>query len=289
MPDAISPAPVASLVERAAERLRRGRTAGEPGAGAGPNPVAAEPPRPAVAAAALRPPVPLDFDRLQAAGFLTPDAPLGPLAEELRLIKRHLLKDAFPGERGNLILVTSALAGEGKTTLALNLAFSLAAERDLHVLLVDGDSRRRGLGSHLGVANRPGLMDLLAGGGVTPPDVLLRCSVANLAILPAGPHTPLGPELLASKQAGATLREIGRRYPDRVIVIDSAPLLASSDAAILSAHVGQVVMVVEKDRTTRRALDLALKRLGPGPSVKCVLNMAVPATGRSPERHPDHR
>ncbi len=278
MPDAIPSAPAASLVERAAERLRRGRTAPAPR----PSPTAApppdpEPPRPA---AKVQPAVPLDLARLRAEGFLTPDAPLGPVAEELRLIKRHLLEEAFRGDGGNLILVTSAVAGEGKTTLALNLALLLSAERDLHVLAIDGDSRRRSLGNHLGVGDRPGLMELVAG-RVLPPDVLLRSSIRNLAILPAGAHDPLGPEMLASRQAGTALREIGRRYKDRVILIDTAPLLVSSEAAILSAYVGQVVIVVEKDRTTRRALDLALRRLGPGPSIKCVLNMATPAMGQS--------
>ena len=225
-----------------------------------------------------RPPLPIDFDRLQAAGFITPTSPRSQQIECFRAIKRALRRIAFPegtAEReanSNVIMVTSAVAGEGKTFVALNLAMSFCLERDLFVLLIDGDSHRRSLGSWLGAETEPGLVDLLAGDAHDVGDIIRRTSVPNLSVMPAGRPHAHGTELLSSKQMGALMRDVGARYADRIIIIDTAPVLATNEGVALSAHVGQTVLVVEKDATTKRNLREALAKLKGGRNLSCVFN-----------------
>lgn len=225
-----------------------------------------------------RPPLPIDFDRLQAAGFITPTSPRSQQIECFRAIKRALRRIAFPegtAERetnSNVIMVTSAVAGEGKTFVALNLAMSFCLERDLFVLLIDGDSHRRSLGSWLGAETEPGLVDLLAGDAHDVGDIIRRTSVPNLSVMPAGRPHAHGTELLSSKQMGALMRDVGARYADRIIIIDTAPVLATNEGVALSAYVGQTVLVVEKDATTKRNLREALAKLKGGRNLSCVFN-----------------
>lgn len=229
--------------------------------------------------------VQIDFDRLRAAGFITPTSPRNQLIECFRAIKRSLLRTAFPEEsaapenNSNVVMVTSAAPGEGKTFFALNLAMSISIERDLFVLLIDGDSNRRSLGRLLGVEEERGLVDLLAEEAGDVGDIMLRTNVPNLSFMPAGrPHTH-GAELLSSKQMGALMRDLGARYPDRIIIIDTSPVLATNEGVVLSSYVGQTVLVVEKDATTKKNLRQTLAMLKGGRNVACVLNRVTDEHG----------
>lgn len=224
----------------------------------------------------------INFNRLRAAGFLTPTAPRTGLMEEFRLIKRQLLKFAFADSpkgqnaQGNVVMVTSGLPSEGKTFVALNLAMSFATERDLYVLLIDGDSHRHSLSDLLGAERKAGLVDMLTDQQLQPRDVLQRTNIPNLTFLPSGKSHPLGAELMASKQAGAVMQDFSKRYPDRIIIIDTPPVLASTEPAVLASYVGQTIVVVEKDRTAKKALRRTLEMLEGCPSISCVLNMTSP-------------
>lgn len=220
----------------------------------------------------------IDFPRLQAAGFITPTSPRSQQIECFRTIKRDLLKVAFPVDsvapenNNNVVMVTSGSPGEGKTFVALNLAMSFSIERDLFVLLIDGDSNRRSLGQLLGAQQERGLVDLLAEETRDVSDIILRTNVPNLSFMPAGsPHTH-GTELLSSKQMGALMRDLGPRYPDRIIIIDTSPVLATNEGVVLSSYVGQTVLVVEKDTTTKRNLQRTLSVLKGGRNIACVFN-----------------
>jgi len=227
----------------------------------------------------------INFVKLQAAGFITPDSSRTTSTEAVRGIKRQLLKTAFPhGRKGvsggnnhdNVIMVTSAMPGEGKTFIALNLAMSFCAERDLFVLLIDGDGHRRNLGGLLGAREGGGLVDILVDKTLQVGDLIQRTSIANLSFVSGGRSHPHSAELLSSKQFGLLMQDLSARYPDRIIIIDTPPVLASTEAVVLSGHVGQTVVVVEKDRTTGRQFQRTLEMLEGGRNIGCVLNL-VPA------------
>lgn len=221
--------------------------------------------------------VTLDLARLAAAGFVTPDGARTPLADEFRVIKRPLLsniqgRSAAPIERANLIMVTSALPGEGKTFTSINLALSMAMEIDNTVLLVDADVARPTVLERLGVQASKGLLDLLTTQDLDVADVLLRTNVDRLSILPAGRPQSRATELLASEAMNRLLDDLATRYPDRVLIFDAPPLLPSTESRVLAAHMGQVVVVVEADRTSQGALTQAMATIEACPVVMTLLN-----------------
>jgi protein-tyrosine kinase len=207
----------------------------------------------------------VDRNRLRALSLITPDGERTPLAESFRRIKRQILANVAKPKPGappaNLVLVTSALAGEGKTFCAINLAISLALERDRTVLLVDADVARPSISRVLGLRAEGGLMEVLLDRDVDFGDVLWKTDIGGLTVLPAGTAHQHATELLASDAMAGLLRDMAERYHDRIVVFDSPPLLAASEAAALASHVGQVVLVVEANKTSEAALKQALGRI----------------------------
>lgn len=205
----------------------------------------------------------LDLARLAALGLVTPDLPSSRVAEEFRLIKRPLISNTAGRGRihspiANLIMVTSALAGEGKSFTAVNLAMSMAMEVDNTVLLVDADVGRSSLPAVLGFQAERGFLDVLRGDAVELPDVLIRTNVERLSILPCGKKYAHATELLASDAMKRLLEEIALRYSDRIVIFDSPPLLVTTEARVLATHMGQIVMVVEAERTSHDEVKQAL-------------------------------
>ena len=275
-----------NLIEEAAKRLRQLEEAGVPltpqaaSVSFAPQPrrPAAEPKR---RAAEPNPAhmVKLDLGRLQAAGFVTPALLDGKLLHEFRVIKRPLIQHALGrtathGPNRNLIMVTSALPGEGKTFVALNLAMSLAMEVDCRVLLVDADVISPSVPRVLGIEPARGLMDLLTQPGTAFGDVLLGTNVERLTLLLAGTAHASAAELLASDAMTTLLADISSRYPDRIVVFDSPPLLATTESRVLATYMGQVVVVVEAERTTHAVLEAALSTVESCPLVYTLLNKA---------------
>ncbi|MDN2696372.1 XrtA-associated tyrosine autokinase [Janthinobacterium sp. SUN073] len=209
---------------------------------------------------------PLNLARLAEQGMLTQEGGRSSVAEDFRIIKRPLLRQARASgaeaiRHGNLIVVTSAMPGEGKTYCAVNLAMSIAMEMDITVLLVDADVARPSVLKVLGLPPEPGLMDVLLDPQLAMGDVILKTNVANLRILPAGRSNKHATELLASRAMSRLLAEIASRYSDRVVVFDSPPLLITSEAHALVGQMGQVVMVVEAETTTQHAVKEALRQI----------------------------
>ena len=219
----------------------------------------------------------IDLERLGAMGMVTPDVPRAAIAEEFRLIKRPLLRNATVSgpsaiENGSLIMVTSAMPGEGKSFTAINLAVSMAMELDYTVLLVDADVSRPSVLNRLGLPPERGLMDVLSGEVSDLGDVLLRTNIEKLSILPAGMPHPRATEMLASESMNRLLEQIANRYADRIIVFDSPPLLVTTEARVLATHMGQVVIVVEAGRTTHATVKQALATIENCPVKLMVLN-----------------
>ncbi len=210
--------------------------------------------------------VELDLAHMRESGMVTAAGGRTMLVEDFRIIKRPLIKRAFaernPGDKpGNLIMITSSLPGEGKTYCAINLAMSIAMELDHTVLLVDADVARPSVLQVLGLPAQRGLMDLLLDDKMDLSDVMLRTNVDTLSILSAGTANPRATELLASHSMSAFVAEIANRYPDRIVIFDSPPLLLTSEAHVLASHMGQIVVVVESETTTQHAVKESLRQL----------------------------
>lgn len=222
--------------------------------------------------------VDLDLAAMREAGLVTAASGRTSLLEDFRVIKRPLLQRAFSqasgGRPNNLIMITSSLPGEGKTYCAINLAMSIAMELDHTVLLVDADVARPSVLRTLGLPAQRGLMDILVDEKLDLADVMLRTNVDTLSILPAGTSTPRATELLASSTMSNLVNEIAHRYPDRVIIFDSPPLLLTSESRVLASHMGQIVMVVEAQGTTQQAVQESLRQLEGCSNVNLIYNKA---------------
>lgn len=229
--------------------------------------------------------VEIDLLRLAHCGFITPDGSSTLVAEEFRVIKRPLIRNAMGRSagalrNGNLIMVTSALPGEGKSTTSLNLAMSIAMEVDNTVLLVDADVAKPSLPETLGVEARPGLLDVL-GGAIELADALLPTNVPKFSILHAGTPHPKATEMLASDSMRQMLDEMANRYSDRLIIFDSPPLLLSNESRVLASHMGQIVVVVEAESTMHGTLIEALATIESCPVKLLLLNKAKAHGGDS--------
>jgi receptor protein-tyrosine kinase len=267
---------VKATPERAMQSLADARGPFRPTspASAPPGPAPATPPDTPARQSRL---VDIDLQRLAADGYVTPSAPRSRLADEMRVIKRPLIsnaqgKSAAPIEAANLIMVTSALPGEGKTFMAINLAISIAMELDTTVLLIDADVARPAIPDRLGLALDKGLLDLLTRDDLDVGDVLVRTNVERLSFLSAGSPNSRATELLASEGMTRLVEELASRYPDRILIFDAPPLLSSTESRALAAHMGQVVVVVEADRTPQSRVMQALATIEDCPVVMTVLN-----------------
>ncbi|MFA5493887.1 MAG: XrtA-associated tyrosine autokinase [Porticoccaceae bacterium] len=228
---------------------------------------------------APRPSVNIPFDVLHAKGFLTPATPRSVIAEEFRTIKRPLLRNILgqsvtPIPQANLIMVTSALQGDGKTFCSLNLAISIAMEQDKTVLFIDADMLKASAGTLLGIpSGTPGLIDILNDDRIKPQDVILRTNMDKLRILPAGRPHEHATELLASENMQQLMLELSARYSDRVIVFDSPPLLLTTESAVLASFMGQILFVAAANVTPQHAIKEALERISEEKMVGMMLNM----------------
>lgn len=219
----------------------------------------------------------LDRNRLRAAQVIDWTGPRTQISEEFRIIKRQLLRQAFPSPGAaragaNLVMITSARPGEGKTFTSLNLALGIATEPSRHVLLVDADTSRQGVGEVIGLGDQRGLLDVLSGNERELSQVMLRTDILNFALVPAGGARDDAAELLAGSRMAALLREMSLRYSDRIILVDAPPCLVSSDPLTLAGIVGQVLMVIEAERTQRDEIAFALEMVKDCQNVSLILN-----------------
>jgi protein-tyrosine kinase len=271
-----------------------------PASVAAPAPVVpvAEPVRPVAAqiAAPMQAPAPrakaarfatIDRDHLRATNYIDPYGPVTGLSEEFRIVKRQLLLAARGGkgvetvEHGERILICSANPNEGKTFCAVNLALSMATEKDNRVLLVDADFAKPSVLARLGIESSPGLMDALADPSMDVEDLVIATDIEGLSVLPAGAQTNQDTEYLAAARTSAVLDQLTRHDPSRIVIFDSPPALAASPASVLALHCGQAVMVVHADVTTDSALRDALSLLSGCEHIQLLLNRAkFSPTGR---------
>jgi exopolysaccharide/PEP-CTERM locus tyrosine autokinase len=262
-------------------------------------PVAAAPAEPVVRPAAavtapVRPREPVlpvaqvDRDLLRESAFIVPDGPVTSISEEFRIVKRRLLAsvqaeaNAGLGIAAQRILICSANPGDGKTYSAINLAISIATEKDHDVLLVDADFAKPSILSSLGIAGQQGFMDALADPSVAVEDLVIPTDIPGLSVLPAGRQTNTDSEYLASARTQEVLASLTAGRPGRIVIFDSPPLLAASPAATLAQHVGHALVVVRADVTSERALRDALSLIAGCNQIQLLLNgVKFSPSGRS--------
>lgn len=255
---------------------------------AAPAPVALSPtPAPRSPTRGIKPVAKVDRERLLSLNFIDPYGSVTGLSEEFRIVKRQLLLAARGGKgvdaipHGERILICSANPNEGKTFCAVNLALSMASEKDNRVLLVDADFAKPSVLARLGIEGGRGLMDALADPAIDVEDLVIETDIEGLSILPAGAQTNQDTEYLAASRTAAVLDQLTSHDPARIIIFDSPPALAASPASVLALHVGQAVMVVHADVTTDSALRDALSLLSGCEHIQLLLNRAkFSPTGR---------
>lgn len=260
----------------------KGETAGDHAAvrfpQVAPPPLTVSPPvppeRPAVE------PVRIHLESLSTRGMVVPGSPPTVTGQEFRVIKRPLLGNAYgrtdraPALNGKRVMVTSAFPGEGKSFCAVNLAMSIAAERDHGIILIDADVAKPSIPRELGIKVKSGLMDWLVDESIDLATLVLPTNVETLSVLPAGRHHAQATELLASEAMGRLLAQLSALYPDCIMVFDSPPLLVTTEARVLASYMGQIVMVVEAGKTSREAVSQAIGTIESNEIVGILLNKA---------------
>ena len=236
-------------------------------------------PTAAAGAAAANRQVAIDRGLLSDSGLLVPHASVGVLAEEFRIAKRQLLLTArqlahSDPAKARTILICSAQPGDGKTYCAVNLAISIAAERDTRVVLVDADVAKPGVMHRLGVPDGMGLglLDALADPAIDVEDCVVATDIENLSLLPVGKQTTSDTELIASHRTAELIARLLAVDPRRVLLFDSPPALAASPASVLALHAGQVMLVVRADKTLESEIRDAVQQLEGCAQIQLLLN-----------------
>ena len=285
------------LVERAAALLRgsAGLTA-EPASDPAPPPPAkatAPPPPRTAAPPVMPPPAPaaplpsmapltslelprLDIETMKRAGLAVSGRERTRISEEYRItvgrILRVLRAAKTRADPSNLLMVTSAKPAEGKSFTALNIAASIAQNGLGEVLLADMDAKPRSLSALMGLADAPGLYNLVANPALRIEDALIRTAVGGLSFLPIGSREVTSAEPGVSRPVSATVEWLRRRFAHHFILLDCAPCLSTSDPSTLAALVDQIVMVVEAERTQRTEVESSLELIRACPNITLMLN-----------------
>lgn len=226
------------------------------------------------------------LDRLLVANMLVPGSSLGrDIQDDYRRVKRPLVSNAIGRnksmvDRGNLILVTSSIPGEGKTYTSVNLALSISQEMDTTVLLVDCDVAKQGVSRMLGLEKVCGLVDVLESDELTIGDVMLQTDIPNLRVVSAGKQHDYVAELLASQRMSDLFDEMATRYKDRIIILDGPPLLPTPQTQILTGLVGQVVFVIEVGKTPQSLVEEALEMIPEEQATGIVMNKNIGLSSR---------
>lgn len=211
---------------------------------------------------------------LRSKGLIAPDDQERQQRAEYRVIKRGLLSELNKPDATRMVLISSALEGEGKSFSSIHLAMSLAMEPDHSVLLVDADVIRPKLTRIFGLADQDGIMDAVSDPSKDIRRMIVPTSIERLSILPAGRPNDNATEYFASARMRQLLRQL-LEVPNRIVVVDSLPLLLTTEARALASIAGMVLLVVRAESTPQSAVLQAIESLGEGINVKLMLNAVV--------------
>jgi protein-tyrosine kinase len=205
------------------------------------------------------------------------------IAEEFRRIKRPLLANAFGKgalqvDRGNLIMVTSSVPGEGKSRTSINLTRSIAQEPDHTVLLIDADVAKAQVSRLYGLEREHGLTNILSQ-HLDPEDAIWATEDPKISVLPVGSRHTQSTELLNSNEMEQLISRLAEQDPNRLLILDSPPVLATNEPQVLVRMVGQIVLVVEAGRTPQHVVKEAVSVLDPAKAIGLVLNKSQYSIG----------
>jgi protein-tyrosine kinase len=204
----------------------------------------------------------LDVNALRAGGYLPETTKDRQFADQYRRIKRPLIEKALSGDDAGgeprVIMVASAVPGDGKTFTSINLAFSMALERDISILLVDSDVAKHHITDIFGLRQRKGLLDALTDESLDPESLVVPTSSRGFSILPAGTRVDGTAELVSSNRMRQIVTTLCARNPRRILLLDSPPLLITNEGRSLVKIAGQVVLVVRAGETPRHAVKAAV-------------------------------
>ncbi|GLX82085.1 XrtA-associated tyrosine autokinase [Thalassotalea eurytherma] len=222
----------------------------------------------------------IDIESLESRGYLIDNGTRKSIKDEFRQIKRKLFNNAFgPASKtlknSNLVMVSSSTPNEGKTFVAINLALSIALEQDKTVLLVDSDVLRPSISRELGLDHNSGLIEYLLGEKEQVNEIIYGTNIPNLKLIPAGNPHHLSNELLASGRMANLTEELAKRYPDRVVIFDSPPLIGVTETPVVASLMGQALIVVEESKTRIENVQAATENLNEDLAVGIVVNKAI--------------
>ncbi len=226
----------------------------------------------------------VNLDLLKSAGALVPSNARSKIAEEYRVIKRPIIKNAFGAsaehiDNANIVVVTSSLPGEGKSFNAVNLAMSVVMEMDYTVMLVEADVAKPAVTKYLGIERyERGLVDYLMQDGARLQDYILHTDIPKLTVLPSGRNNSRYSELLSSQNMRNLVRELSQRYSDRLVIIDAPPLLLTHDAVTIAGYAGQVAFVIESGKTEHATAKEAINLLDQDQTIGVILNKSFGAS-----------
>lgn len=205
----------------------------------------------------------IDNNALRAGGYLPELTKDRQFADQYRRIKRPLIEKALSGDDAGgeprIMIVTSAVPGDGKTFTSINLAFSMALERDISILLIDSDVSKHHITDIFGLRQRKGLLDALVDENLDPEGLIVPTSSRGFSILPAGTRVDGTAELVSSNRMREIVTMLCARNPRRILLLDSPPLLITSEGRALVKIAGQVILVVRAGVTPRHAVQAAIE------------------------------
>ena len=197
-------------------------------------------------------------------------APTSMVSEQFRRLRTSIIRPLLENSP-KTILVTSAMAGEGKSLVSINLAITIATELHSYALIVDCDLRNPTLSRWFGFQEMRGLSDYLTS-EASLPDLLVKTSVDKLSILPGGAFQDNPTELIGSNKMKSLVADLKARYADRYIILDSSPLLATTEPSVLNEMVDGILIVIKSGVTPRESVQQALKLVDKKKIIGAVLN-----------------
>ncbi|HYM34654.1 MAG TPA: hypothetical protein VET48_04610 [Steroidobacteraceae bacterium] len=230
--------------------------------------------------------VEIDAAALQRAGLLPPQQDGLAMRNQFRRLKWPVLDQVAEMRResrdcAGVVMVSSALPGEGKSFVSCNLALSIAREQSFRVVLIDADVAKGHLSEALSLRDKPGLTEYLSNNKLEVPDVLFATSIERLYILPAGRFIPHASELLSSVRMQQLLKTLVASGPETIVLMDTSPVLATNEAQVLSRFVSQILFIVRAEATPQPSVLEACKLLG-REKISAVLNQANGALSGEP-------
>lgn len=197
-------------------------------------------------------------------------APSSLVTEQFRRLRTHIIKPGMTNSP-KTIMIASAMSGEGKSLIAINLAIIIAVELHSHALLVDCDLRNPSISRWFGMSEQKGLSNYLIGQAEIP-DLLIKTSVDKLTLMCGGTIQDNPVELIGSEKMKTLIQDLKSRYDDRYIILDSSPLLATTEPTVLNEMADAILLVVKSGDTPRETVQQALKLVDKSKVMGVILN-----------------